>query len=413
MKLLLKILLPLLILGAGAALTAYLVATKPVIKPEIVKERVWTVAAIPIEIKDQSVDLKLYGSLKAVRDVELRSLVGGEVIEVGDNFHEGGLLEKGELLVRVDPFEFEAQLNESEASLLEARSRLKELEATQKSEVVALEREREVLEREVRNVERSETLAKRGNISVKSLDDAKSALTRQRQTVELRDAQLDILKTRIGQQRAVIDRLEVGVSRAERDLKNTRLRAPFRGYVTEANAEFGKNIGASDKVARLIDATRMEARFLLSDSQYGLLLGSSAGIVGRPVIVSWQSGDTELVFNGQVARLSPEISSATGGVAVIAVLEANEYTALLRPGAFVEVVLSGNRYSSVARLPDSSIYEKSKIYVVREGRLETRKIDIVARNGGEVFVRGDIKQGELVVTSRLPEIGPNLKVEIR
>lgn len=413
MKLLLKVLLPLVILGAGIALTAYLVATKPVIEPEVVEERVWTVAAIPIKLKDQSVDLNLFGSLKAVRDVELRSLVGGEVIEVGDNFREGGLLNEGDLLVRVDPFEFEAQLNENKASLLEARARLNELVATQKSEGVALEREREVLEREVSNVERSESLAKRGNISVKSLDDAKSALSRQRQTVELREAQLDILKTRIGQQRAVIDRLEVGVSRAERDLKNTSLRAPFRGYVAETGAEFGKNIGASDMVARLIDATQMEARFLLSDSQYGLLLGSSIGIIGRPVIVSWQSGDTELVFNGRVARLSPEISSATGGVEVFAVLDASEYIPLLRPGAFVEVILSGNRYSDVAKLPDSSIYENSKVYVVMDGRLEPRRIEIVARNGGEIFVRGDIKEGELVVTSRLPEIGPNLKVDVR
>ncbi|MDF2366279.1 efflux RND transporter periplasmic adaptor subunit [Sneathiella sp.] len=413
MKLVLKILLPLVILGAGVALAAYMVTTKPVIEPEVVEERVWTVAAVPIEFKDQSVDLNLFGSLKAVRDVELRSLVGGEVIEVGDNFREGGLLDEGDLLVRVDPFEFEAQLNEDKASLLEARARLNELVATQKSEGVALEREREVQEREISNVERSESLATRGNISVKSLDDARSALSRQRQTVELREAQLDILKTRIGQQRAVIDRLEVGVSRAERDLENTSLQAPFRGYVTEVSAEFGKNIGASDKVARLIDATQMEARFLLSDSQYGLLLGSSVGIVGRPVIVSWQSGDTELVFNGRVARLSPEISSETGGVEVFAVLDASEYIPLLRPGAFVEVILSGNRYSDVAKLPDSSIYENSKVYVVTEGRLEPRMVEIAARNGGEIFVRGNIKEGELVVTSRLPEIGPNLKVDIR
>lgn len=413
MRLVLKILLPLLILGAGAGLAAYLIATKPVVEPEVVEERVWTVAAVPVEIKDQSVDLNLFGSLKAVRDVELRSLVGGEVIEVGENFREGGLLEKGDLLVRVDPFEFEASLNENKASLLEARSRLNELVATQDSEIAALNREREVLERDVRNVERAESLAKRGNISVKSLDDARSALSRQRQTVELREAQLEILKARIGQQRAVIDRLEVGVLRAERDLKNTSLRAPFRGYVTEVNAEFGKNIGASDKVARLIDATKMEARFLLSDSQYGLLLGSNDGIIGRPITVTWQSGDAELAFSGRVARLSPEISSDTGGVEVFAVLDPSEYTLYLRPGAFVEVVLSGNRYPNTARLSDSSLFNGDTVYVVEEGRLQPRKVEIVARNGDEILLRGDISDGDLVVTTRLPEIGPNLKVEVR
>jgi hypothetical protein len=67
----------------------------------------------------------------------------------------------------------------------------------------------------------------------------------------------------------------------------------------------------------------------------------------------------------------------------------------------------------VAKLPDSSIYEDSKVYVVKAGRLEPRLIQIVARNGGDIFARGDFEEGDLVVTSRLPEIGPNLKVEIR
>ncbi|PHQ71729.1 MAG: hypothetical protein COB93_02615, partial [Sneathiella sp.] len=207
----LKILLPLVILGLGAGGLMYLVMTKPVVEPEIVEERVWIVAAMPAEVTDQSLNLELFGSLVAARDVELRSLVGGEVIEVGENFREGSILEKGALLVAVDPFEFQARLDENQAGLLEAKSRLKELIATEKSEQTALSRDREVLEREVRNVERSESLSKRGNISTKALDDARSTLSRQRQTVELREAQLDILKARIGQQKAVIERLGVGV----------------------------------------------------------------------------------------------------------------------------------------------------------------------------------------------------------
>ncbi|MCF8468853.1 MAG: efflux RND transporter periplasmic adaptor subunit [Sneathiella sp.] len=413
MKLFLKALLPLVILLLGVGIFVYLVETKPVIEPEVVAERVWTISAIPVKIMDQSLDLALFGSLKAARDVELRSLVSGEVIEVGDNFREGALLEKGELLVGVDPFEFQARLDESDAGLQEAKSRLNELNATLRSEQAALNRDREVLEREVRNVERAESLSKSGNISAKSLDDAHSALSRQRQAVELREAQLDILKARIGQQRSVIQRLDVGVRRAQRDLENTRLRAPFRGYLTEVNAEYGKNIGASDKVARLIDASEMDVQFLLSDSQYGLLVANSAGIIGRPVTVKWQSGDAELSFSGEVARLSSEISSDTGGVEVFAVLKASDNIDLLRPGAFVEIVLSGNRYTDVAKLPDNSIFNTNTIYAVNNGRLEPRKIDIVARDGSDVFVRGDLHEGDLVVTTRFPEIGQGIKVEVR
>ncbi|PHQ70699.1 MAG: hypothetical protein COB93_04805, partial [Sneathiella sp.] len=203
------------------------------------------------------------------------------------------------------------------------------------------------------------------------------------------------------------------VRRAERDLSNTRLVAPFKGYVAEVSAEFGKNIDARDKVARLIDADQLEARFLLSDSQYGLLVADAAGIIGRQVTVKWKSGNTELAFVGEVARLSSEISSVTGGVEVYAELKTNANINLLRPGAFVDIVLSGNSYQNVVKLPEYSVFGDNLIYVVKKGRLEPRKVEIIARNGGELFVRGDVASDELVITSRFPEIGPNLKVEVR
>jgi RND family efflux transporter MFP subunit len=391
----------------------YLASTKPVVEPEVLEERVWTVATIPAVIEDQTLDMSLFGSLVAARDVELRSLVGGEVIDVGPNFREGSILEQGELLVSVDPFEFQARLDENKATLLEARSRLNELVATDKSERAALAYDREVLLREIRSVERSDSLSKRGNISEKALDDARSSLSRQRQTVELREAQLDILAARIGQQKAVIERQEVGVRRAQRDLQNTRLVAPFKGYVAEVSAEYGKNIDARDKVARLIDAAQLEAKFLLSDSQYGALVGNEAGIIGRPVTVKWKSGGTEIVFKGTISRLSSEISSNTGGVEVYAVLDANESINLVRPGAFVDVTLSGNRYEDVIRIPEYSIFEGNTIYVVKEGRLVPRTIAVAARNGAEFFVRGELEQGDQILISRFAEVGPNLKVEVR
>ncbi|MCR9214077.1 MAG: efflux RND transporter periplasmic adaptor subunit [Proteobacteria bacterium] len=409
----LKILLPLVILLAGGVGFYILLKTKPIIEPEVVEERVWTVAAMPVKIEDQSLDLALFGSLVAARDVEMRSLVGGEIIEVGEDFREGSIVEKGDLLIGVDPFEFQARLDENKAQLLEAKSRLSELNATQRSEQAALSRDREVLEREVRNVQRSESLSTRGNISEKALDDAKSTLSRQKQTVELREAQLEILKAKIGQQRAVIERLEVGIRRAERDLKNTQLLAPFKGYVAEVSAEFGKNIDARDKIARIIDASQLEARFLLSDSQYGRLVGDTAGIIGRPVTVKWQSGTTDLSFQGKVTRLSSEINSNSGGVEVYAVLETNENINVLRPGAFVEVILTGNNYENVVKLPEYSVFDGEVVYVVNEGRLQPRSVEVVAQNGSELFVRGDVKQDEMIVTTRFPEIGPNLKVEVR
>ncbi|MEH6404275.1 MAG: efflux RND transporter periplasmic adaptor subunit [Sneathiella sp.] len=413
MTLIFKIVLPLVILAIGGSGMAYLKATKSVEIPVVVEERVWNVAAEKVQLGDLAPEVQLFGTLIAARDVELRSLVAGEVIGVAKEFKEGARIEKGELLVEIDPFDFEAILSERKASALEAASRLIELKALKRSEQASLARDREILALDVRSVKRSEKLSKRGNISEKALDDARSALSRQMQQVEQRDAQLDIQRARIGQQEAVLDRLKVGIKRAERDLLHTRLTAPFTGYISDVGVELGKRIDAKDKVARLIDAGQLEVEFHLSDKQYGLLISSKGGVFGRPVKVSWRTGNLVHDFDGKIARIGSEMKAETGGVDIYAVLDAKTVIAEARPGAFVDVTLTGETYSQAVQIPEQSVYTKNTVYVVEEGRLEARDVKILFDNGTSVLVTGDLKEGDLLVTTRFSEIGPGIRVEIR
>lgn len=413
MTLIFKILLPLIILAIGGAGMAYFKATKAVDQPIVVEERVWNVSANTVQLGSLAPKVELFGTLIASRDVELRSLVAGEVIGVAQDFREGARIEKGALLVEIDPFDFEALLAERTASALEAESRLIELKALKRSEEASLARDREILALDVRNLKRSEKLSKRGNISEKALDDARSALSRQMQQVEQRDAQLDIQSARIGQQEAVLRRLEVGVKRAERDLSNTRLIAPFAGYISQISAELGKRIDAKDKVARLIDAGQLEVAFHLSDKQYGLLIDSKGGVFGRSIQVSWRTGNTAHVFDGTIARIGSEIKAETGGIDAYATLKAESLIAEARPGAFVDVILTGELYENAVRVPEQSVYSKNTVYVAENGRLDARRIKILFDNGTSFLVTGDLKDGDQLVTTRFSEIGPGIRVELR
>jgi hypothetical protein len=52
------------------------------------------------------------------------------------------------------------------------------------------------------------------------------------------------------------------------------------------------------------------------------------------------------------------------------------------------------------------------VYTIAEGRLQPRAVELVADLGGRVLVRGGLEAEEPIVTSRLAEIGPGLKVEV-
>lgn len=82
----------------------------------------------------------------------------------------------------------------------------------------------------------------------------------------------------------------------------------------------------------------------------------------------------------------------------------------LRPGAFVEVQVEDRAYSNVVRLPQTSLYGGDTIYVISNGALESRTVELVGASGEDILVRGALKAGEDIMTSRLSHADAGLKV---
>ena len=139
------------------------------------------------------------------------------------------------------------------------------------AESEALEHEIEQAEMIADDVARFEVLRERGTVSQKALDDARLALSRQREAVIVRRNAFDSWAAKLTQQNAIIDRFEVGVRRARRDLDRTRLLAPFDGFLSETSAAVGKRLSVNDRVARLVAAEALEVHVNLSDTQFGRL----------------------------------------------------------------------------------------------------------------------------------------------
>ena len=109
--------------------------------------------------------------------------------------------------------------------------------------------------------------------------------------------------------------------------------------------------------------------------------------------------------------MAAKITSTRGGVDVYARLDDPSKPVSIRVGAFVEVFVPDRTYQSVMRLPRTSIYNGSTIYVIEKGRLAERKVEIVGRLDGDVLVRGAIEPGDRVVSTRLTRPGNGLKVK--
>jgi RND family efflux transporter MFP subunit len=367
----------LLIVGVTATIIFTLMATRPELEPVQAPERIWNVNIIEARQGKIQPMLNLFGEVVAGRRSELRPSVSGVMVAIGENFHDGGIVRKDELLVQIDPFDYETGLAEQRSMLKESKVKLEMLR---------------------RDLDRAKELFAAKNVSEQFLD----------------SAELDVL-----QQEAVTEQREIGVRRAKRDLENTRLVAPFDGVVNSVNAALGKRSSdfGSDMVGEVIDTSRVEVRFSLSNEQYGRLLKSGETIIGRSVKVSWEVGEQALEFDAVIGRVGAEITSTTGGVDVFAVIDTGGEQSMLRPGAFVAVQMPGQVYEAAFRVPDTALYGESIIFVVRDERLAERRIKIIGYAGSDIIFRSAgaeaIVDGDLIVTTQIREGGPGARVAVR
>lgn len=375
----LKWLLPLAIVVAAIGAFAVLYLTRPETPARPVTERVWAVEAVSATPADIQPLRRFYGRVVAGREADLRAEVSGKIVEIGPAFVDGGVIAAGDVLVRVDPFEYEAAVREIDADLKGARGQ----HAGDKEQVELLRRE----------VSRRERLKGRGAGSEKALDDARYQLSQAEQ--------------RLIERTNRIERLEVALARARRSLEDTRIVAPFDGFLVGATTAVGKYVRQGDSLGKAIDAARLEVRFLVSNADYEDFL-SNGRYKDRVARVEW-SGRT---FEAVLDRVEGEVRAASGGVEILARFIGTDSATSLRPGAFVEVSVPGPRYAGVVRIPEVALYGGDTVYRIVDDRLDAVRVDVAGRDGRDVFIRGPFAPDDRIVVTRFPEAGPGLKVRV-
>jgi RND family efflux transporter MFP subunit len=372
-----RALLPVGIVAATLGLIATMMATRPRLTPVAPPERVWPVEVIETRYGRVQPQLELFGEVVADRRSELRPKVAGIVVEVGPGLHEGGQVQAGELLLRIDPFDFATTLTEQRSLLKESKARLEKLR---------------------RDLKRTEDLYRQKNVSEQALDDAALAVV---------------------EQEAVVEQREVGMRRAERDLADTRLVAPFAGVLANVTGDLGTEFTGfgNAMVAELIDTSRLEARFSLTNAQYGRLTRDGQPLAGRPVQVKWQVGEESLTYSGRIERVGAEVTATTGGVDVYAAIDSGGEQTALRPGAFVSVTLADRSFDNVLTVPETALYGEDTVYVVEDERMSPRRIAVVGYSGPDLLVASagepPIRDGDQVVITQLREGGAGARVIVR
>lgn len=408
-KALFKIILPILVLVGGVMGFNVLKASRPVLEPAEVGERVFTIETVPIEIADNQPSLQIYGELQAARSIDLRTNVAGEVISTGTAFVEGGRVKAGDVLLSIDPFDYRTAVEDIRAQIAETDAKRVELEVQLDSEKRLLGISDNQVTLRQSEVNRFVNLRNRGTISESAVDASRLALNSAFTEQASRAQAIARIEAQIKQIEATLQRQNVELERRQRDFEDTALVAPFDGILGAINANIGKKLSTSETVASLIDDSSFEMHASIPDADFGRLWAD--GLIDREVLAVWRLGTRDFPLKGRVSRVESAINSETGGINIIAEMTENLGNAPLRSGAFLTMSLPDTNYQDSIRLPATALFDDG-VYMIREERLLRVDVDVVARPGDYVIIRSDgLSEGDLVANTRLAEMSDGLKVE--
>ena len=352
--------------------------------------------------------LGTYGEVRSTRQLDLRASASGRIKMLADGFEDGGAVEKGALLVRIDPADAQSALAQAQTGLAQARNEVSDAESALVLAGDDLKLALAQAELRARALARQKGLQKRGvgteaTVEATALANAaaQQVVLSRRQAIQRAQAQFD--QAKIG-----LERQKLAVEDARRRLADTEIHAPFTGVLDQVSVVAGGIVGKNERLARLIDPTALEVVFRVSTSQYARLLDKKGRLRPLPVSATLDVLGVDLEAHGRLSREGAAVGKDETGRQLFAGLDAAPG---FRPGDFVNVAVREPPLDNVVLLPSAAVSADRKVLVLgRDSRLEELRVTLLRRQGNDVIVRAPDLAGREVVRERSPLLGAGIKV---
>jgi len=322
------------------------------------------------------------GTVEAAEDVILRPRVSGQVVEHAPTFSPGGYVAAGEMLVRIDPSDYETILQQRRADLSQAIADL-ELEMGRQN-IARLDFE--VLDEELQGDSRA---------------------------LVLREPQLLAARARVDAARAA-------VRQAELDLDRTTVTAPFNAHILSREVNTGSQVSSGEALGRLVGLDTYWVTATVSRQALRWLeIPPSPKVASTVVQIRDRAAWPE--DSRREGRLQSRIGSLEEGTRLARVLVtvddplARQDSTLppLTLGAFVEAVIPAREIRDVVRLPRELVRTGNTVWVMQADTLQIRDAEIVFQDDAHAYVTEGLESGDLVVTTNLATVvsGAPLRLE--
>jgi len=341
-------------------------------KPEEKKRPFNTLAVIAAYAVQDDVQLKVktQGETRPRTEIDLVPEVGGKIVYVSRNFIEGGIIRKGETLLRIEDADYKVSVVRAQANVAQAEQAL----VREKAEGAIAKRDYEELGRG---------------------DPSPLALRLPQQA----------------QAQAALQAAEAELQSARLQLTRTDVKAPFNGRVRTKSSDLGQFVSPGRTLGRIFSTDVVEVRLPLTDndlSKIDLPFGyvakdrASAPDVELSATIAGQRRN----WDAKIMRTDSTYDTQTRALFAIAEVfdpygkGTSEDGFPLPPGLFVDAYVNGKKFEDVIVLPRDALRPENEVYVVDDkGKAEIRKTTVLDTNAQDAYLTGGVATGELVILS--------------
>ena len=364
----------------------------------------------------QGVVLNATGYIIAHHKIEVAAKVVGRVEWIGVD--QGDLVHEGQVIVRLEDDEYQAQLTQAKGNLANLEAKLAEaLHGSRPEEVAVADANMANAQADLENarvtLDRNRKLGEAKVVSRQILDDALAkydgAVARVnslKKTLDLaklgpRQEQIDALRGQVIQAKGVEDY-------AQTQLSNTVIKAPVTGTILERAVEKGEFVttsfvgdkGAKGYVVSLADLNDLQVELDIAQNDFAKLRAKQKGVVTVDAF-------PDRKYDGYIYEVAPEANRQKATVQVkVKVVNPDEY---LRPEMNSSVAFladdrpkSGGVSEPLIVVPASAVKDGT-VFVVLNGRAVRRPVKTGMTMSNGVRVTQGLIGGEDVIVS--PPVG--------
>ena len=318
-------------------------------KTSTIQQSIRDYATQVVTLQPLADEVRAIGTVQAYQEVEISPEISGKIkamhVCVGDP------VKQGDLLVEIDD---EAR----QIALTQKKALLKKAEATRK--------------KSLKDAQKGGSLFKQGVISDSESDDIELGK-------QIADADLDLARA--------------DVMKAEKELRDTKIVAPFDGTVALEDIEIGKMVTPGQNLLTLVDISQVKIVVTVSELDITKLS------VGRHVEIIIDSLPGK-PCTGKVATVGLKADDATRTYPV-EIIVTNEGEILL-PGMISRVTIATKKPKEVIMIPKTAVSSKKGqmvTYVMHQGKVEQRRVHLGQEQGEQVIVEKGLEAGDMLVVS--------------